>query len=372
MRLIHLAGTNGKGSTAQYIAEILWQSKSCGLFTSPHIMSPCERMVINGEQISQGAYDSYMKTALDGREPGGVWTMFGVWFEAAMAWFKDRGVEYAVIETGLGGKKDQTNVIDSEMQIITPISFDHTQYLGNTITKIAREKCGIIKWGSTVITHPQLSEAMEVIKRTVDRMDCRLLVLDESAIKVRNADTEGQLFSFRHGEIFLDGVHINAVSPVQVQNAAVAAMAAHELGVAAEDIKAGLEQARLTARVQYNGSVLIDSSHNPSAIAELSNTVKKYFGKKHIVALTAIMEDKDVRAVADGIAGFADTVICTCADKKRGVPAKEYAKYFDSAFAMENPAYAFEYARELAEQKRGMTVVCGSFYLAPYALGAKS
>ncbi len=371
MRFIHLAGTNGKGSTAQYLAEIIWQSKSCGLFTSPHIKNPCERMVINGEQISQSAYDSYMKTVTQGRDAGGVWTMFGAWFDAAMEWFEGSGVEYAVIETGLGGKNDQTNVIDSEMQIITPISFDHTQYLGDTLMKIAREKCGIIKWGGTVISHPQAPEAMEVIKRTADRMDSRLIVLDESAIKVREADTSGQLFSFRYGELFLDGVHINALSPVQVQNAAVAAIAAQELGITAEDIKAGLQSTRLMARVQYSGGELIDCSHNPSAIAELSGTVKKYFGKKHIVALTAIMEDKDVRAVADGIAGFADTVICTCADKKRGMPAKEYAKFFDSAFAMENPAYAHQYARELAEQKRGIAVVCGSFYLTPYALGAE-
>ncbi len=368
MELIHLAGTNGKGSTAQYLAAILWQHHSCGLFTSPHIVSPTERFVLNGKQIGLPEYESYMEEAQGGEEHPEVWTLFGVWFKAAMQWFADNNAQYAVIETGLGGRKDQTNVIDSTMQILTPISFDHMQHLGDTLMKIAREKCGIIKWGSTVICHPQPTEVMKVIHQSCDSMDARLIVLDEKAIRMKQADMEGQTFTFRYGDLVLDKVHIQAASPVQVQNACVAAIAAYELGMSPEEIAAGLEHTSIAARVQYCDGVLIDVSHNEASIQELATTVRKYFGKKYVVALTAIMEDKDVAAVAQGICSFADVVLCTCANKKHGLPAKEYVKHFNNAQSMEDPSYAFEYAKEIAHFKKGIVVVCGSFYLVPFVL----
>jgi dihydrofolate synthase/folylpolyglutamate synthase len=371
MEYIHLAGTNGKGSTAQYIAEIVWRSHSGGLFTSPHIFSPRERFVIDGEAISEGAYEKYTKAAQRyGEESSSLWTMFGVWTRAALQWFSDSGVEYAVIETGMGGARDQTNVIDAGMQVITPVSLDHTQYLGDTVRKIAREKCGVIRWGSTVISHPQRPDAADVISRACDRMDARLIVLDEGAIRVQHADTDGQVFSFRYEGLLLEGQRIRSLAAVQVQNACVAAMAAYELGIPAEDIAAGIARTRLAARGQYEDGVLVDAAHNIAALDELRRTVERYFSKKHVTVLTAVMEDKDVRAMAGGIASFADFIICTRADRKRGLPAGEYVKFFDNAFAMEDPAYAFEYAKEVAGQKKGIVVVCGSFYLVRYALGS--
>jgi len=371
MEYIHLAGTNGKGSTAQYIAEILGISHSCGLFTSPHIISPLERFKINGMEMTRSEYDGYMagqREKNDGSVPE-LWTLFGAWTNMALEWFADKGVEYAVIETGLGGRKDQTNVIDSSMQIITPVSFDHMEQLGNSLKQIAREKCGIIKWGSTVISHPQHEEVMDVIKRTCDRLDCRLIVLDKKNISIKQSGTKGQVFSFRYGDMYLEDIRLKALAEVQVDNACVAAIAAKELGISAFEITEGIEETCIQGRIEYEDGIIIDAAHNEEAIKQLAYTVKKHFNKKHITVVTAVMEDKDVKAIAGVISSFADFIICTCADKKRGLPAKEYAMFFDNAQTMENPSYAMEYAREIRDRKKGIIVVCGSFYLLQYALG---
>ena len=364
MQCIHLAGTNGKGSTALYLANILGESHKCGLFTSPHIFTPRERFAIDGEMISQADYDSYMSAA--GRQPGEHW--FSVWVRVAQKWFADNAVDYAVIETGLGGSRDQTNFFDSAMQIITPVSLDHTAELGNDVRKIALEKAGIIKWGATVVSHPQQADAAEVIRRTCDHLDNLLIVLDDKKIRLKQAAPEGQVFDFSYRDLDLRRAEISAISPAQLSNACVAAVAARELGIDPDDIAMGLKKTVIAARAQYIDGMLIDAAHNEAAILELKRTVKKYFAKKNITVLTAVMEDKDISAIAGGIDSFADNVICTCADKKRGLAASEYAKYFDDAFAMEDPAYAFDYAKETAERKKGMLVVCGSFYLLPYVM----
>lgn len=364
MQYVHLAGTNAKGSTAQYIADIISREKPCGLFTSPHIISPCERMKIDGEMISQTEYGGYMQRV----RGAGEMHLFCVWTHAALAWFEDRSVEYAVIETGLGGRLDPTNIVPAEMQILTPISYDHMAILGNTLTEIAREKCGIIKRDSIVISHPQKEEAMRVIRQTCKGKNARLIVLDEKKISVKESTVTGQRFDFTYDGKHYKNLEIKAISPMQVENACVALMAAAELGMAEKSIRSGLAGAVIPARAQAAGRVVIDGAHNTDAVAELARTVKKHYPHEDITALTAIMRDKDIEGIAEGISSFANRVVCTCAEKKRGLPARELAPYFDHAVTMEDPDYAFREARRLAEQKKGILVVCGSFYLASPAL----
>ncbi len=366
MEYIHIAGTNAKGSTAQYLAEILQKNHKTGLYTSPHILSPRERFQIGGEAISEADYRAYMEAARGETEEH----FFCVWTRAALAWFADNDLEYAVVETGLGGRCDPTNVIPAQMQILTPISFDHMQQLGNTLTKIAREKCGIIKYGSTVVSHPQPEEAMDVIRKTCARTGSYMVVLDEHKIRMRESGVLGQAFDFRYRDLYLKDVKIRAVSPMQADNACVAAMAAYELGLSPKEIKEGLEKTAIPARVECRGNLLIDASHNPAAVRELRQTVRKYFGKKNVTVLCAVMADKDVAAIAEEIKGFADQVVLTCADKKRGLSAKELARHFTCGKPVEDPAYAYEYAAATAAQKKGILVVCGSFYLVPYVMQA--
>ena len=364
MQYVHLAGTNAKGSTAQYIADIISVNHLCGLFTSPHIISPRERMKINGEEIGQTEYETYMEHV---RGDGNM-HLFCVWTHAALAWFRDKGTHYAVMETGLGGRCDPTNIVPSKMQVITPISYDHMAILGNTLTAIAREKCGIIKDDSIVISHPQEAEALRVIRQTCRAKNARLVLLNEKEIKIRQSGTTGQRFDFSYEGKHYRDLHIHAVSPMQVDNACVALIAAAELGMGEQAIREGLSHTVIPARVQVSGNVIIDGAHNPAALAELKKTVQKYYGNADITVLTAIMRDKDVFGAVSEIEQFADRVICTCANKKRGTPAKELAGYFTNATSIENPDFAFEEGRCVAGKKKGILVVCGSFYLASFAL----
>ncbi|MEG2625613.1 MAG: Mur ligase family protein [Christensenella sp.] len=364
MQFVHLAGTNAKGSTASYIANIISEEHSCGLYTSPHLLSPRERMKIDGEEISEAEYKEYFECAKDERDEH----LFGIWTRAALKWFDERKAEYAVIETGLGGRLDPTNVVASKMQILTPISYDHMELLGNTLTKIAREKCGIIKKDSIVISHPQTEEAMRVILQTCRGKNARLIVLDEKKISVKQSSTRGQRFDFNYAGKLYKNLEIHGISPMQAENACVAIMAAAELGMDEKSIRDGLLKTEIPARVEVKGNVLIDGAHNPEAIAELARTVKKLYPHEDVTVLAAIMRDKDVQSIANVIESFANRVVCTCAEKKRGMSGKELAVYFDPATVAEDPNYAFLEAQRLAEQKKGILVVCGSFYLAAYAL----
>lgn len=365
MKYVHLAGTNAKGSTAQYVAEILSQSHQCGLFTSPHIISPCERMRINGKMIAQKKYDVYMKNAKGEHDSH----LFCVWTRAALAWFEDQEVQYAVIETGLGGRCDPTNVIPAQMQILTPISYDHMELLGHTLTEIAHEKCGIIKKNSLVISHPQDEEAMRVIRQTCNGMNAALIVLNEKNIRLKNSGLMGQCFDFSYNGQDFKELHIDGISPMQVDNACVAIMAAAELGIAKKEIIDGIENTRIQARVQRCNDVIIDGAHNSAAMDELANTIKKHFKKQHITVLCAVMQDKDIMSITKRIEDFADDVVCTCADNKRGISARELKQFFiKQAVSIENPEYAYESAMEIVSKKKGILVVCGSFYLAAHIL----
>lgn len=357
MKFIHIAGTNAKGSVSEYIYHILMaEGISCGVFTSPHLFSPAERMRMNGKNISEAEYHKYLEAA--GGEEGEH--LFRKWTRAVLAWFKDGGAEVAVIEAGIGGSKDSTNVIDAEIAVLTPISLDHTKILGDTVEKIARDKCGIIKEGATVITYGQRESVMRIIRSVCEKKNAKLVTI--GSYHVREASLEGQLFDY--GE--LKGLRISAISPHQVENACAAAEAALAAGAHPEAVREGLANASLQARVQaVDAGLIVDGAHNPAAIEELSLTMDKLFDCKDVVVLTAVMRDKDAKKIAEGIKKFAGRVVCTCVDRKRGLPAFDYSKYYDRADYFSNAKSAFSYARML---KPELLVVCGSFYLAGLVL----
>ena len=353
MNYIHVAGTNAKGSVCEYIYHILMaEGFSCGVFTSPHLFSPTERMRMNGQTISESDYKKYMEAA--GEEAGEH--LFRKWTRAALAWFEDNKIEYAVIEAGIGGSKDSTNVVGAGIAVLTPISRDHTRILGDTVEKIARDKCGIIKPGAAVITYGQTSSVMRIIEAACQKKNARLICVGDYTVK--SAGLSGQEFDYKE----MKGLRIGAISPHQVENACAAAQAALAAGVHPDAVKQGLKNASLQARVQVvSEHLVVDGSHNPAAISELKLAMDRYFGGKDILVLTAVMRDKDVEKIAEGIKKFTGRVVCTCVDRERGLPAFDYAKYFGSVDYFSDPRSAFAYAKALNPE---VLVVCGSFYLA--------
>ena len=357
MKYIHIAGTNAKGSVAEYLYQILLaEGISCGVFTSPHLFSPAERIRMNGHEISEGDYEKYMRAAKgkDGEH------LFRVWTRAALAWFADNHAEAAVIEAGIGGKKDCTNAVDARIAVITPVSLDHMRLLGDTVEKIARDKCGIIKQGATVITYGQEKSVMKIIRDACKRKNATLVETGKYGEK--EAGLGGQTFDYRG----MDDLAIRAAAPHQIENACAAIEAALALGAGEDAIRAGLANAALPARAQVvNNGLVVDGGHNPAAIAELGLMLEKYYPSKKIVALTAVMRDKEIQKIADGIGRFAGKVVCTCVDRERGLPAFDYAKYFKGAEYCADPRSAYAYAKSTHPD---VLVVCGSFYLAGLVL----
>ena len=353
MKYIHIAGTNAKGSVSEYIYHILMaEGISCGVFTSPHLFSPAERMRMNGRNIGEAEYRKYLEAA--GGEDGEH--LFRKWTRAALAWYEDMGAEAAVIETGIGGSKDSTNVIDAGIAVLTPISLDHTKILGDTVEKIARDKCGIIKEGAAVITYGQKESVMRIIRAACEKKHAKLVTI--GSYTVLEAGRGGQRFDY--GD--LKDLRISAISPHQVENACAAAEAALAAGVHPEAVRAGLANTSLQARVQVvEPGLIVDGSHNPAAIGELALALEKHYGGSDILVLTAVMRDKDAKKISEGIKKFAGRVVCTCVDRKRGLPAFDYSKYYDKADYFSDARSAYQYAKIL---KPELIVVCGSFYLA--------
>jgi len=357
MKYVHIAGTNAKGSVSEYLYRMLLAGGvSCGVFTSPHLFSPAERIRMDGDAIGAEDYGKYVQAAMgeDGEH------MFRVWTRAALAWFADKGADVAVIEAGIGGKKDCTNVVDAKIAVITPISLDHTRILGDTVEKIARDKCGIIKQGATVITYGQEKSVMKIIESVCRRKSARLIVAD--GCEVKNTGLDGQVFDYGG----MKNLYIRAISPHQVENACAAAEAALALGADEKAVRQGLEEAVLPARVQVAGpGLVVDGGHNPAAIRELKLALDRFYPSREAVVLTAVMRDKEVGKIAGEIGKFAGRVVCTCVDRERGLPAFDYAKHFNGAEYCSDPRSALAYAKSFAP---GVLVVCGSFYLAGFVL----
>lgn len=353
MKYIHIAGTNAKGSVSEYIYHILMaEGISCGVFTSPHLFTPAERMRMNGKSISDAEYQKYMESAGGEEEEH----LFRKWTRASLAWFEDGGADVAVIETGIGGSKDSTNAIDAGIAVLTPISLDHTKILGDSIEKIARDKCGIIKKDATVITYGQKESVMRVIRAACDKKNAKLVTI--GSYTLREAGRSGQRFDY--GD--LKDLYISAISPHQVENACGAVEAALAAGAHAGAIREGLANASLQARVQVlDSGMIVDGAHNPAAIEELRLTLEKYFDCKDILVLTAVMRDKDAKKISAGIKKFAHRVVCTCVDRERGLPAFDYSKYYSNADYFSDARSAYRYAKML---KPELLVICGSFYLA--------
>jgi dihydrofolate synthase/folylpolyglutamate synthase len=365
MRYVHIAGTNGKGSVAEYISNILAAAGyRCGCYTSPHLISATERMRINGEYISEEELNNLLQEVSE-KALAVNDSQFAAYTAAAMQWFERREVDIAVMETGLGGRLDPTNCIQPSVVVLTTIDYDHMDLLGNTLEQIAGEKCGIIKQGVPVVSAMQHQDAVKVIYTHCRDKQAPLKFVHP--VNIISGTPEGQIFEFGSEEFF-----INAIGATQPANAALAILAARELGLGDESIKSGLANTKIRCRIEYikgNPDIIIDGGHNTGAVRELTQTLLRNFPERKYVLLFACMKDKDFRTIVKELSSLSNTIVITRADETRGAPPEELREQFPMfkrCIIEEDEGEAFSLAKSEAQKQNALLVVCGSFYLAGY------
>lgn len=319
LKFVHIAGTNGKGSTAAFLASILKEAGiKAGMFTSPHLIEFTERIQINGKQISKEDVTRLGEKLLS-LELDVYPTMFDYCFAMAMLYFKEQGCELVVLETGLGGRLDSTNCIDApEVSVITKIGYDHTQILGDTLTAIAGEKAGILKAGSCLVVEKQDSAVLEVFQERCAKLNIPYLVADaeEDAYKLyfKNMQMQGKF---------------------QRENASAAILAAKQLRkkgyeITEEHIQKGIEEAVWQGRmerVSRSPFLMIDGAHNGHGVTALVESLKLLYPGEKFHFIMGVLADKDYEEMAQMILPLALDVTTVTPESSRALQGEELAQY---------------------------------------------
>lgn len=379
VRCIHVAGTNGKGSVCAMLDSILRAAgHRVGLFTSPYIRRFHERMQADGEQIGDGelaeitAYVRPFAEALE--EPP---TEFELITAIGFEFFRRRGVQYVVLEVGLGGRLDPTNVIeDPLLSIITDVDFDHTAQLGNTIQAIAAEKAGIIKQGRPCLYGGRDSSACRTVGAVAAMRHAPFYTVDRSDYRVTEMTLDGTVFDF---ESYI-GLRLPLLGTYQPYNAAIVLNALRILekeGVSGteEQLRLGLERVRWPARFELlsrDPVVICDGGHNPQGIVAAVRSIENYFPEQKVNILTGVMADKDFDEMIEKLKPVAAHAYVVRPDNPRALSAEELASHFVThkiaATAYNDLDNAVRDAID-ASRRDGVPLIClGSLYLyAPVA-----
>lgn len=324
-KTIHITGTNGKGSTSMLLSNILRMSGiKVGLFTSPHLISYTERMQIDGCKISEEEFAKCIDAVSVfvekmATEDNMHLTQFEVLTAAAFLYFAINHVDYAVIEVGLGGKLDSTNVVKPEVAIITNVSMDHMEYCGNTLEDIARHKAGIIKTGVPVITAAE-GKALEIIREKAEEKNADLFIYNEDfSVKELEFNEGGQTLEFISELVGQDFIYkLQLLGTHQWENSALAIMCSNILAngednITKEAILDGLYMTKWQSRFEYfnldKKEIIIDGAHNPAGIKALKDNLDKYFPSKEKVYLLGILKDKDIDAMLSKLLSKGDEEI---------------------------------------------------------------
>ncbi len=374
LRFIHVAGTNGKGSFCSMLESVLRASgMKTGLFTSPYIRKFNERIRVCGKDIAAedlAEITEYIKPFADGMKDKP--TEFELITAIGLEYFRRQKCEVVILEAGMGGRLDSTNVIPSSLlSVITGISLDHTAYLGNTVSEIAAEKAGIIKHGGTVLFCGNSEDAKNVIDKKADEMSARLITPDRSTFKLNRSDLNGSSFDFgvwKDVEIELLGLY----QPENASNVLCAIEILRELGMNIPDdaVREGLKSARWQARFELlsrDPVVIFDGAHNPEGIDAAVRTVKHYFPSNNVCILSGVMKDKDYEYIATRLSSIARRAFTVTPDNPRALNAQEYASVLSRhgirAAAYESVRDALTDARLNAAQSNTPLICLGSLYM---------
>ncbi len=381
-RTVHVAGSKGKGSVSAMIDSVLRQTGvRAGLYTSPHLHRFVERIVPDGAPVSEDEFAGLLAAIwphVEAEDTDGRYGRIST-FEAltAMAFvaFREHGVECQVLEVGLGGRLDATNVFESkDVCVITPISLEHTAVLGDTIAQIAEEKAGIITPGSTVIMAPQRESAADVIRRVCAERGATLIeVAQACALSRTKHDREGQDFSLRTPRATYR-LRVPLLGRHQLDNAAAAVLALEALGLDIDEaaLRAGLSAVSWPCRIEllkHKPPVVADGAHNADSARRLVQTLRDDLGVREAVLVVGCSGDKDLGALAAELAPIATRVIATQSRNLRARDPREIAAAFaerDVPVAIEEPVGAAVDAA-LAQLDSEAVVICGSLFVAAEA-----
>lgn len=381
-RVIHVAGTNGKTSTSRLAGRVLLsQGRTAGVFTSPHLQTVEERIEVNGQPVSPdhlAAAISEVAAVVEQEvaEGGRPLTYFELTTASAFAHFARAGVDALVLEVGLGGRLDATNVVSAEVAVLTGLGFDHTEYLGDTLPQIAREKLGIVAPGARLICGPIPSEAAPVVERETRSVGAEVMWLGKDfgvrSILPRKeggwtVSVDGLYGSYEDLRLPLRGRY-------QTRNLAVAVASAEawlERGLDADRLRAGLAAFSAPGRMELVGldstPLLLDGAHNPEACAVLARSLREEFGERKWVGVLGVMSDKDLESMIAALAPCLERVVASRADTPRALRPGELARRIRAVTDLEviecqEPSGAIRQARRLAGDD-GRVLVTGSLYL---------
>lgn len=347
LRFIHIAGTNGKGSAAAMTAEILKRSGyRTGLFTSPFIEIFNERIRVNGENISDNLLIEYTERVKNIMEQSGALVSeFAFVTAAAFLYFYEQKCDFVVLEVGMGGRLDATNVInESVVSVICKIALDHTQYLGDTVEEITLEKCGIIREGGSVVAYPNEKKVLDIIRKCAEEKHAELKIADVKAAEGYELSLKGA-YQLYNAAVVLEIIKVLREKGVQIP---------------AKAVTDGLKNTEWAARFEYvTDNVIIDGAHNLDGIKALKQSLLEL--KKPITLVIAMMEDKAYEDCIREITPIAERVIATEVDMPRCLKAERLAEIAENAEVIPDVKEALRAAQS---GSGGVVCVCGSLYLA--------
>jgi dihydrofolate synthase/folylpolyglutamate synthase len=355
-RVVHVAGTNGKGSTCAMIeAGLRATGVRTGLFTSPHLIEPTERIQIDGTPVSPSDFERAFNIVHETAEKLDL-DCHPTYFETVTAmafWlFREKKVETAVVEVGLGGRLDSTNVVEPVLTVITPIDFDHEAYLGHTIEAIASEKAGILKPGVPAVFAPQRPEAAKVLDARAAELHVPVTRAEEFEIRDLHIDARGSRFS---------GIVCPLAGEHQVDNTVTAALALRVLGVSTD----GIAETRWPGRIEHvspNPDIILDGAHNPAGARALARYLERFYGSRRIWLVYGAMRDKAIDEVAGILFPIASELVLTAPNTSRALRPEALAEFAGRGHIEPTVETAINYARTNAADE-DVIVITGSLFV---------
>jgi len=370
LKTVHIGGTNGKGSIAAMLSHILKAAGyKVGKYTSPHLISFTERITINEERITDVEVSDLVDSIrqnLDAVDPKRTFTFFDFTTALAFEYFRKNNVDIALIEVGLGGRLDSTNVLNPLISVITNVAFDHMDYLGEDILRIAREKAGIIKKGVPVVTGAKDLPA-RIIEETAKMNDCSVYIMGRDFSYERK---ETQTMSYSGLSIKLNDVFVNLKGDHQLGNAAIALCTAELLsmlgfGMDQREVYAGLSQVTWPGRLQIikeKPTIILDGAHNVDGIRTLVNFLKKQFPDRKRLLIFGVMKDKEYEKMLEELLPSVDEVIFTSSTNERALLPESMKKFAPKAVIVKDAARALKKVKSMSEEN-DVIIITGSLYL---------